>query len=322
MQVEIGRHVALNLVEELAELPRTVARHAFADHRSGLHVRIGVGRRDQRGKQRGSPVTLVVVRAPLDLAGAHRQQRLRAVERLDLALLVYAQHERALRRIEVEPDDIAYLLDELWVGRELERLDAMRLQRERLPDAMHRRSRHARRSCHPARAPMRRVRRLSLERPRHDLLDPVITDLAWRTASRLVVEPVETSFGKPSAPRLHRRARYSDGSRDRAVAVAIGSQQYDLGTHRVRRRNRRSTSLRSASLSTISTAHTMSLSESRCKEHRIRLHLKWPEISATGHSDVPSQALRSRVVGAGPCDAARGWLDGSCRGGGEARRRR
>src|SRR5262245_54716890 len=62
------------------------------------------------------------------------------------------------------------------------------------------------------------------------------------------------------------------------------------------------------------------------KVHRVhKVHKIPPDLERTlrtGHSDVRSQALRSRVVGAGPCDAARGWLDGSCRGGGEARRRR
>jgi hypothetical protein len=47
-------------------------------------------------------VALVIVRTPLDLARAHGQQRLGAVERLDLAFLVDAQHHSALRRIEAQ----------------------------------------------------------------------------------------------------------------------------------------------------------------------------------------------------------------------------
>src|SRR6478752_5214538 len=37
--VEAGRDVALDLVEELAELLGSMARHALADHGAGLHVR-------------------------------------------------------------------------------------------------------------------------------------------------------------------------------------------------------------------------------------------------------------------------------------------
>ena len=43
--------------------------------------------------------------APLGQAGAQRQRRLGAVERLDLGLLIDTDHKRALRRVEVETDD-------------------------------------------------------------------------------------------------------------------------------------------------------------------------------------------------------------------------
>jgi hypothetical protein len=39
----------------------------------------------------------VVVRAALDLTGAHGQQRRGAIQRLDLALLVHAQHQSSIR---------------------------------------------------------------------------------------------------------------------------------------------------------------------------------------------------------------------------------
>lgn len=53
----------------------------------------------------------------------HRQYRRRAVQRLDLGLLVHAQDQRLLRRVEVEPDDVADLVDELRVVGQLERVD-------------------------------------------------------------------------------------------------------------------------------------------------------------------------------------------------------
>jgi hypothetical protein len=56
------------------------------------------------------------VDAPFDLAGAHRQQRLGAIERLGLALLVDAEHHGALGRSHVEPDDVAHLLDKPRIG--------------------------------------------------------------------------------------------------------------------------------------------------------------------------------------------------------------
>ena len=80
------------------------------------------------GKQCCRAVTVVVVRAPLDLPHAHRQHRLRAIKCLYLALFIDTDDERILRRAQVKSDDVAYFLDELRIRRELERFAAMRLQ--------------------------------------------------------------------------------------------------------------------------------------------------------------------------------------------------
>lgn len=77
MHVEPGEHIALDLVEEPAELLRATTRHAFADNGSCLYVK--------GGKERSRIVPLIVVRAPLGLARSHRQERLRSIERLYLA---------------------------------------------------------------------------------------------------------------------------------------------------------------------------------------------------------------------------------------------
>ena len=64
---------------------------------------------------------------------------LRAVERLDLAFLVNAQHHRLVRRVHVEPDDVDDLLLELRIVRDLEGPDEMRLETGLPPDALNRR---------------------------------------------------------------------------------------------------------------------------------------------------------------------------------------
>jgi len=69
----------------------------------------------------------------LGLPRPQGQHRLGAVERLNLRLLVDAQHERLVRWIEGEPDDVPDFVNEQRVLRQLERLDPMRLQRERPP---------------------------------------------------------------------------------------------------------------------------------------------------------------------------------------------
>ena len=48
---------------------------------------------------------------PFDLPGSHREQRLGAIQRLDLRFLVDAEHQRVVRRVEIEADDVAHLVD-------------------------------------------------------------------------------------------------------------------------------------------------------------------------------------------------------------------
>jgi len=104
MHVEPGRHRRIDGAQELAELARAMPPVALADHLAALHV--------QRREQRGGPVAHVVVGPALHLSRPHRQKRLRPVQRLDLRLLVGAEHQSLVRRVEVEPDDVPDLLDE------------------------------------------------------------------------------------------------------------------------------------------------------------------------------------------------------------------
>ena len=92
--------------------------------------------------------------APFRQARPQGQQRLGAVERLDLRLLVDAQNHRALRRMEIEAYDIAHLLDEQGIAGQLEGLDTVRLEGEGLPDATDRCRAEPARPGHRARAPM------------------------------------------------------------------------------------------------------------------------------------------------------------------------
>ncbi len=115
----------INHVENLTELCGSVPLMKLGDHVARLRV--------ERGKQGGRAVTRVVMRPAFHLPGLQRQQRLRALERLDLRFLIDAKHGRVGRRIEIQADDIADLLDPQWIVRELEGLAPVRLQAERVP---------------------------------------------------------------------------------------------------------------------------------------------------------------------------------------------
>ena len=57
-------------------------------------------------------MAFVVVSAALGLAGQHRKDRLTAAQRLNLTLLIHAQHHRMMRWVQVQADDIAHLVDQ------------------------------------------------------------------------------------------------------------------------------------------------------------------------------------------------------------------
>ena len=112
------RDLLLDRVEEANELLMTMMLHVAADDGAIENV--------EGCEQRSGAVTFVVVRHRPGTARLHRQPRLGAVERLDLALLVDREDDRMGGRIDVEADDVFELLGELRVRRQLERADAMR----------------------------------------------------------------------------------------------------------------------------------------------------------------------------------------------------
>jgi hypothetical protein len=65
------------------------------------------------------------VRHPFDVPQPEREIGLRALERLDLTLLVDAEHQRLVDWIEIEPDDVTQLLHEERIGGEFEGARAM-----------------------------------------------------------------------------------------------------------------------------------------------------------------------------------------------------
>jgi len=71
----------------------------------------------QRCLQLHGAVSFVVMTVSLDLVWLHRQHRLGTIQSLDLRLLIDAQDDRVLWRIQVQPDHIEHLLDEIRIGR-------------------------------------------------------------------------------------------------------------------------------------------------------------------------------------------------------------
>ncbi len=192
------------------------------------------GRDLQGGVEAGGAVALVVVGHPGRFARLDRQRRLGAIQRLDLGLLIHADDQSALRRIEVEPDDVDHLLDQLRVLGELERADLMRFELVIAPDPMHRRGRDPGRGRQPAHAPMRRPVRRGLQRHRQHRCDlsrrrsPAAVPSAARSAAlqaRARRNSVATT--RPSAATHRSRAAIS------VFVAPSAATQHDPRAHRL-----------------------------------------------------------------------------------------
>ena len=221
---------AVDGLQELLELDRAVTRVQASDH-------LARGEVQRRVEARGAGAPIVVAGALGD-ARQQRQDRRGAIERLDLGLLIDAQHDGALGRVEIEPDDVVDLVDELRVLGELEGLSAMGLQPERPPDPQHRVLGQTDLARHRTRRPVRRVFGRALQRADDHLLDLLVGDRARAPRPRFVEQPIEPMLGEPIAPLGDHRTARGEPLGDLAVRQAIGGQQHDPRALRERLRGR------------------------------------------------------------------------------------
>ena len=117
MQRLARRRGPLETPQELDEFLTPVA---FADHHTIQDT--------QRRIQRGRPVPYVVMGLAFGDAGTQRQHGARPVQRLDPTLLIDAKHHGFGGRIQIQPDHVAQLLDQVRVGRQFEAADPVRLE--------------------------------------------------------------------------------------------------------------------------------------------------------------------------------------------------
>ena len=105
-----------------------MALHAAADDLAFKYI--------ESGEQRRCAMSFVVVGHRAGAALLHRQAGLSAVERLDLRLFVDREDDGMGGRIDIKPDHVAQLVDELRVVGELELLNSVWLETMRVPDAL------------------------------------------------------------------------------------------------------------------------------------------------------------------------------------------
>jgi hypothetical protein len=127
----------------------------------------------------------------------------RVLHRLDLRLLVYAQHQRAIGWCEVQANHVAHLLDESRIRGELERVGLMRAQAEGAPDARHRSLAHARAARHRAGAPVCGVGWRLLQGEGDQALDGLVIDAAGSPGAWRINQPLQPMRGEAGPPQRH-----------------------------------------------------------------------------------------------------------------------
>ena len=130
VDVEVRGHVGIHVLEEAQELLVAMAPLALGEDPAGGNV--------QGGEEGGGAVADVAVRHAFDVAQPQGQEGLGALQGLALALLVDAQDQGMVGRIQVEAHDVADLLGKEGIGGELKVLLPVGLDAEGGPEALDR----------------------------------------------------------------------------------------------------------------------------------------------------------------------------------------
>lgn len=237
VNVQLERHGLVDLAQEGQELLMPMSRLAGGKHRAVEHV--------QRCEQRCSAVALVVVRDALDVAQSHGQHRQRALQGLALALFVHADHQRVVRRAQVQADHVAQLLNEEGVVGQLEAFSAVRLQPKELQVTRDAGLGDACLSGHRAHTPVRRaVGRLGVQSRIDQLRHALVVDRARLAGAHVVVQTRNAPLNEPSAPLADRGLGELQALGNGAVEFAIGAAQNDARPIAQRSRQRAAPSKR------------------------------------------------------------------------------
>ena len=166
----------------------------------------------------------------LDVAEPEGQEGLGALQGLGLALLVDAQDQGMVERVEIEAHDVADLLDKEGIGGELKVLLPVGLDAERGPDALDRDLQHPGGLGHGAAGPVRGTAGgAARERLLQQQYEGVIRDGAQPTWPAFAVQAHEALGAEALAPPTDRLAADADPLGHRRVVQALGAQQHDAG---------------------------------------------------------------------------------------------
>lgn len=157
-----------------------------------------------------------------------RLQNLAKLARISSALLC----QRNGWRIQIQPDDVAYLSDEQRIGGELERLAAMRLQTESSPRTTDGAWGYLQFARQQSSAPVGGFEWALIEGRGNQLLDLRVAMLARCAGPRLIEQSVDSTLEKAATPLAHRLADDATAPGYCAVVFHLRARQDDPRTQR------------------------------------------------------------------------------------------
>ena len=181
----------------------------------------------------------VVVRSSFDLPRLEGQHRLRPIEGLDLRLLVEADDDGGLGRVEVQPDDIAHLLGERRILADLERALKVRLEIVGLQDLVNGGLPQTDHTGQKTRGPVRVASRRRAHHGRHDLAHDLLGNVVAASGLGTVGESFHLPDLKPLPDTAHLRYRKRQPRCDLHSRDSVSGHQHHSGSPNVPRRSRR-----------------------------------------------------------------------------------
>src|SRR5712692_4598255 len=163
MQVQTCWELSIQSPQERQELLIAMTRHAIGDDGSFQYI--------QRSEQGRGSMPFVVMRHRSATPFLHRQAGLGSIQCLNLTLLVHANDQRFIGRIQIQAHNVSQFLHKLRIARQLKLAHSMWLQPVGIPDALNRRRTRAAMLGHRPTAPVSRALRFAVQRRVDNPLD-------------------------------------------------------------------------------------------------------------------------------------------------------
>src|ERR1700720_22957 len=145
-------------------------------------------------------MTDIIVGHAFDITQPNGQHRLGAIEGLNLAFFIDAEHQGVIRWMQIQADNVAHLFNKEWIGGELKTTSTVGLHAESLKHAMHGRTGDAAGLGSLPNAPVRALGRFAGERTLEQSSNLFVVDAAGSAGPQLVIQSSQAMLDETLSP--------------------------------------------------------------------------------------------------------------------------